>query len=219
MSQINVDPKVLELLNAVHEVIEPMGIDYAIGGALAMAAAGYARHTKDVDLFVTERDRHKVLIAFRRAGYTVSPVFDPHHYAVYLPGDIEDPDVRIDVMIPAGEPDLSAISYPSVVALTKGGDTFNVVEPNLLAVMKYLSDREKDDDDLKAMFRHGTFDPVNVRAIVVYLAGDDPADVAEAGAEYDARIESFRAKRRSSKPKVTRGYVPPGRGKPRGEEE
>lgn len=210
MSQINVDPKVYELLTAVHDVIEPLHIDYAIGGALAMAAAGYARHTKDVDLFVTEPGRIKSLMAFRRAGYIVTPVFEPHHYAVYPREGIDDPEVRIDLMIPAGEPDLSAIEYPSRAALTKGGGEFNVVEPNLLAVMKYVSDRDKDADDMKAMYRHGVFDPDIVREIVVHLAGDDDADIAEAGAEYDKVIASFREKRRTSKPKVTRGYTPPG---------
>lgn len=213
MSRINVDPKVHELLDAIHEIIEPMDVDYAIGGALAMAAAGYARHTKDVDLFVTEAGRIKSLMAFRRAGYTVTPVFEPHHYAVYLPGPIDDPEVRIDLMVPAGEPDLSAVEYPGRTALTKDGADFNVVTPNLLAVMKYVSDRDKDMDDLRAMYRHAVFDPDNVREIVVYLAGDDEESIVEAGVEYDKVIASFREKRRTSKPKVTRGYVPPGRGK------
>ena len=209
MSAINVDPKVYELLEVVHETVDPLGVEYAIGGALAMAAAGYARHTKDVDLFVVEKDRFKVLRALRRAGLDVISVFEPHHYAAYLPGHHDDLEVRIDVMVPADEPDLSAIEYPERKALTKGGHEFNVVIPDLLAVMKYHSDREKDEDDFRAMYRHATFDPEQVRAIVVYLAGEEDAD--EAGREWDKLIASFQRRKMTSRPKAKCKYTPPGR--------
>lgn len=204
MSRITADPKVYELLKVVGKVVKPMKIDYAIGGAIAMAAAGYSRYTKDVDLFVKEADRPQILMAFRRAGYQVISIYEPHHYAVYLPGETEDFDVRIDVMVPAAEPDLSAIEYPETAELVEGVK-LHVMSPNLLAVLKYLSDREKDEDDFKAMFRHGTFDPENVREIVLFMAGEDPKDIKKAAGVYDKFVASLR-KKRTSRPKAKRGF-------------
>jgi hypothetical protein len=190
-----VDPRLDELLAIIRDVIDPLGIDYAIGGALAMAAHGYVRNTRDVDLFVKEENRGTVLRALRAAGLSVSDVFRPHHFIALKP-EHGDPDIRIDILVPAGEPDLSAIEWPDRLPIFKGGDPLNVVEPHLLAMMKFYSDRDDDEYDLKQMYTRGLFEPDAVRRMIESI--DEDALV-----EWDALIAKFR-KRRISRPKPTK---------------
>lgn len=196
MARVKADPRVEELLDVVKEVIDPLGVDYAIGGAMAMASHGYARFTSDVDVFAPEASRYAILNAMRRSGFTVGTAMDPHHYFVMLPQHGGDPDVRIDLMFPAAEPDISAAEYPVRQPIFKGGDSLNVVEPSLLAMMKFYSDRDIDEDDLKAMYRRGIFDPDIVRQMIESIDNEDGEDTAA----WDATIERFRA-RRVSRPK------------------
>jgi hypothetical protein len=197
MAGVKADPRVNDLLAVVRDVIDPLGVDYAIGGAMAMAAHGYARFTEDVDVFITEEGRHKVLRALRSAGYEVGEATRPFHYFMMLPEHGGDPDVRIDLMFPAGEPDLSAAEFPMRLPIVKGGDKFNIVEPNLLAMMKFMSDRDDDEYDLKQLYSRGIFDPDVLRKMIVSIDSED----GEEAARWDALLAKFRERRtRSSKP-------------------
>jgi len=197
MAGVKADPRVNDLLAVERDVIDPLGVDYAIGGALAMAAHGYARFTEDVDVFITEEGRHKVLQALRAAGYEVGEAMRPFHYFMMLPEHGGDPDVRIDLMFHAGEPDLSAAEFPMRLPIVKGGDKLNVVEPNLLAMMKFMSDREDDEYDLKQLYTRGIFDPDAVREMVASIDSEDGEDTAR----WDALLVKFRERRaRGSRP-------------------
>ena len=51
------------------EILEEAGVPYAVGGAYALAHyAGIVRHTKDLDLFLRERDLPRAFKAFEAAG-------------------------------------------------------------------------------------------------------------------------------------------------------
>lgn len=191
------DPKLEELVNTVFTTIEPLGVPYAIGGALAMSAHGYRRYTSDVDLFIHDEARGKVLRAFRQAGLQVSEI-GPGHFIALNPQH-RDFDIRIDILIPADEPGLSAVEYPERRALVPGGAPINVMSGSLLAMMKFYSDRQKDLDDLRAMARHGIFDPSHVRALVATI---DPEGLAE----WDTIANTFRDTRQG--PARPKGRLP-----------
>lgn len=163
-----------ELLVRLHEAVSRATVAYVVGGADAMDVHGYRRQTRDVDVFVTEAGRNRLMSALRAAGLETFVIDDPSHYAAKLPGD-PDPERRIDVLVPAGEPELSAIDH-SVVGEIEGM-TFRVVRPTLLAVMKFNAwcDRQdpKDANDILAMYRRGVFDVDAVREMIALLDPDD----------------------------------------------
>lgn len=168
MTTFTADPRVKRMLADVARVVSP-DVSYGIGGAVAMAARGYARYTSDLDLFVTEADAPTVLRALRGAGYRVSEVFDRIHYAAYPPGDV-DPDVRIDVLVPYDEPDFSVADGSE--PLEVDGATVLVATATVLALQKFCSDRDGDARDLRAMYKLGVFDPELVRLAITHI--DDP---------------------------------------------
>jgi len=141
-------------------------VDYAIGGALAMRAHGYKRHTDDVDLFALDRDRVAILRALHDVGLTITPIFAPHHYTATIKGET-DPDSRIDVMFPAAEPDLSAVEFPDQGEI--GGVTANIWPMPLIVIAKFYSDRPEDHLDLAALLNRGLFDPKQVADMIEIL--------------------------------------------------
>ena len=189
------DPRVLDLLRRAAAALEPLGLPYSIGGAIAMHAHGYARYTSDIDVFALDEHRTQILRAFRTHGLTVEPVFSPHHYIAYLPeqGELR---VRVDISFPAAEPELSAIEFP-VRAQVMGTD-INVFPLSLLVAAKFYSDRPEDHHDLAALLNRGLFDPDEV---VRMIASIDP----EGAADFVAEIAELRRPRppRKRPPKRT----------------
>lgn len=107
---------------------------YKIGGAVSMAALGYARHTSAVDLFIAEGAQAAVLLALRARGFRVTPVVDGLHYVAQRP-DEQDPEARIDVLVASDEPDWSAVASPDKAAMDDL--TFHVFPPELLVLSKF----------------------------------------------------------------------------------
>ena len=124
-----------------------------------MAAFGNARFAETVEVLIAERDRSKVLGALRAAGYDVGVAAALVHYFVMLPEHGGDPNVRLDLLFPAGEPELSAIEHAARVPIVRGGDVFNVIQPDLLAMMMFYL-------DLRAMYDRGVFAPNAVRQMI-----------------------------------------------------
>jgi hypothetical protein len=68
-------------------VFEKAGLDVLVGGAYAFARyTGIERHTKDLDVFVRERDFQATMRALARAGYSTSVPF-PHWLGKAYCGD------------------------------------------------------------------------------------------------------------------------------------
>jgi hypothetical protein len=180
---------VYDLLRAAVEAGSASGA-YAIGGAVAMAAHGYARYTSDVDLFVDEDSRAKVLRALRAQGLSVEPVFEGIHYVARRPGAL-DPELRIDVLVPYDDPDWSAVAAPDEATIS--GLTFSVFPPELLVLSKFYGvDNPQYLADIFKMHHRGAFNATLARR---YLSEMDPDKVPE----WDAMIVDLDRPRAPSK--------------------
>lgn len=161
-----ISPKVRELLDRFLAAAASVDKPYAIGGALAMGVHGYRRHTDDIDAYVRHEDRITWVRALRAQGLTVTPLFAGVHYVALLP-EHDDPEIRIDLLVPAEEPDLSAIDVPDSRAIA---DRQAEVWPvDLLVVAKYRSTRQDDNADVAKMFERGLFDPASVRRVMLHM--------------------------------------------------
>jgi hypothetical protein len=163
------DPRVQELLKAFLRMAKKTHKPYAIGGALAMAAHGYVRQTTDVDAFLRDEDRLDWLRAARAEGLHIDELYHRIHYIAF---DLKhgDPRIRIDLMFPAEEPALSAIDIPDTATI--GNLSFDVFPIDMLVIAKFDSDRDKDQNDVAAMYHLGLFDPVRVHKIMSSLDRD-----------------------------------------------
>lgn len=176
VKRVSADPTVAELLAIAIGAASAADAKYAIGGALAMQAHGYKRSTDDVDLYVTEADVYRVLFRLKLYGMKVMPVFAPHHYVAHPPGST-DPEKRIDVMVPAGEPELSAIEWADTGRIF--GIDAEVFPIDLLVFAKAYSDRPEDAQDLAAMLHRGMFDPEAVRRLIASVDRQGAKDFEE----------------------------------------
>jgi len=176
------DPRLRELLVAFLKVAKKVRKSYAIGGALAMSAHGYVRQTSDLDAFLLDEDRLDWLRALRKAGLTIDSVFRGIHYIAFFPKHA-DPRIRIDLLFPATEPELSAVEFP--VSAKIAGFNAEVFPLELLVVAKFLSDRPEDQRDFDVMFNLGIFEPTAARRIIKSI---EPKKVV---ATFDQRIKDL----------------------------
>jgi len=155
-------PQLKEILQALLEAASKARRPYAIGGAIAMAASGYRRHTEDVDVFILNRDRLAWMEALRSAGLKVEPVFMGHHYVAWHPKG----GVRLDVLVVDEQLEVSAIKHPEIVKL--GDLSFHAFGPVTLAAMKFIASENVPSylSDVYAMLERGMFDRNLVRQIV-----------------------------------------------------
>ncbi|MCR4315039.1 MAG: hypothetical protein NUW37_01680 [Planctomycetes bacterium] len=80
-------PSKEELVSKLAQALDSVpSVRYALGGAEAMAAHGYSRHTDDLDVFVLEDDLNKLMHALRKTGLETFSVFEPFHYAARILG-------------------------------------------------------------------------------------------------------------------------------------
>jgi hypothetical protein len=161
-----VSPDVAQLLDLFLAAAAEVDRPYAIGGALAMGVHGYRRHTDDVDAYVVYKDRVEWVRALRDQGLTVTPLFAGVHYVAILP-EQKDPEIRIDLLVPAEDPDLSAVEVPD--SATIAGRPVEVWPVDLLVIAKFRSTREEDHADVIKMFERGLFDPKSVRSIMRHM--------------------------------------------------
>ncbi len=131
-----------------------------------MGAHGYHRHTDDVDAFVEYDVRGKWFRALKEQGLTIAPVFTGVHYIAYLPKH-QNPDIRIDVLLPAEDPDVSAIMVPESGTIAER--PAEIWPLDLLVIAKFRAKRPKDRADVDEMYERGLFDPVSVRNIMLHM--------------------------------------------------
>lgn len=137
-----------------------------IGGATAMAAGGYARHTQDVDIFLRPRgysnfdETHeesalgRVLAAFEEDGFLTREL-KKFHWIARMPGD-PDGTRRVDILTPEGE----CVDQDTI---TRWAGTFDQRDESPLRGLPVFSlpavARQKllawDDDPLDRGQRHG----------------------------------------------------------------
>lgn len=151
-----------DLFKLIAPTLKKTGVDYAIGGAVAMSAAGYTRQTEDVDVFFNHKDTAEVLRALRDAKIRFATLAEPYHYAI-IP-DVKDPDHRIDLMFTSEDLEMDAVDFPDTAAVSVGRRkvTVNIFPPLLLKTAKVVSDRDKDHDDIRRMHARGLIDPLEI---------------------------------------------------------
>jgi len=153
--------RLLELLSAIARAMEKNKLDYAIGGAVAMAAYGYARNTSDIDLFVNGEQKPKVLAALRKLGLDIVPVFRGAHYLAQVPG-VSIGKLSVDVLFPDQDPDWSAVQLPETVRVDRV--RFEAFPLSLLflakaqAVLDGGDTEKKHEHDLRHLLQEGLID-------------------------------------------------------------
>ncbi len=150
--------------------------DYAIGGAFAMAAHGYTRQTEDIDVFMLQKDRNKVLNSLRKRGVKFWEIADPCHYAIVPDG--RNIARRIDLLFTSDDIEVDAVTFPQM--LDVHDDTVNVFPLELLVAAKADSDREKDHDDVKRMYGLGMFEPDEIVKLLRGYGAKKPRRILEA---------------------------------------
>lgn len=162
----------------------PPDTQYAIGGAVAMAELGYRRETQDINVFVLAEHLNAFMRALSAAGLQTYAIQEPSHYAAKLRGD-PDPERRLDMQVPYGEPEFSAVEY----AYT-GKDGLRYMGGDLLAMVKFYAYDDSRDyrhaGDLAAMYRRGLFVPGEVRAMIEAV---DPERLEKYNAVIQAILE------------------------------
>lgn len=147
-------PKLRALFARCARTLAALDADWAVGGAFAMAAHGYTRATRDIDLFIGDDAREPLLAALRSQGVAVDEVLEHIHYAA-IP-DRRDPEERIDLLFPSSEPDVSALMAARPASVLRY--RVPVWPLHLIVVAKLLSDRDKDRHDLAELRKRGLID-------------------------------------------------------------
>jgi hypothetical protein len=164
------DPAVKKALRVCAEELDALDADWAIAGATAMQAHGYARATRDVDLFIGDDVRLELLARLRGRKLAPTAIFSPHHYRV-APAGRRDPEASIDLLFPA-------LGVESLGLLAAKRHTVEGVELPILPIqhivaLKLTTDSAidpsrylRDQADLVAMRDRGLVDPARVAEIL-----------------------------------------------------
>ena len=138
--------RLVSLLSDLARAMEKARLDYAVGGAVAMAAYGYERNTNDIDLFANADQKPQVLALLRKMGLEVVPVFRGAHYLARVPG-VPLTRLSVDILFPSQDPDWSAVDLPETVKLD--GVRFEAFPLPLLFLAKAQAIFDKGDPDKK----------------------------------------------------------------------
>lgn len=167
------NPKTLRLLKEALPPARKSRAPFAVGGGIAVNVHGYERETRDVDLFFgAETFRGDVLRAFRAMGFEIDGAMSPHLYFAF-PRWSRSPRTRIDLMFSAEAVPIDAAERP--VKVRRWGLSFPVVTPEHLALLKFDSDRPRDERDLEELYELGAFDPAAASELLSDLDGPGAA--------------------------------------------
>jgi hypothetical protein len=138
-------------LRAIVRLLEAAGLDYAVCGAVALAAHGHARATKDIDILVPADAVAHAKQLLRGIGYDLeaAPMTFTSGIRVHRVSRVEHRDlVTLDLLEVGGVLDEV---WRSRVALEWQGGTLHVVSRDGLMAMKRLAGRPQDLADLEAL--------------------------------------------------------------------
>jgi hypothetical protein len=143
---------------AIFDALEHEGVRYAVFGAIAMAAHGLDRATRDLDLFVDPEEENVARLQRALASVFDDPeVYEITHDALageypviqYGPPDV---DYTIDIAARLGE--AFAFADLEIVAVEVGEGRVKVVSPETLHRMKCRSVRPHDRADAERLRHH-----------------------------------------------------------------
>ena len=147
----------LEDVLHVFEALERAGVRYAVFGGLAMAAHGFDRATRDLDLFLPpdEVNVQRLKDALHKAfddpdveGIHASDLAGAYPAIRYAPPNV---DYTIDLVSRLG--DAFAFEDLDVERVSAASVTINVVSPETLFRMKRNTIRLRDRDDAMRLAR------------------------------------------------------------------
>ncbi len=170
-----VDAEVLRMLKDVAHALNASNVSYAIGGAVAMALYGVRRQTMDVDVFFPQEAKANALEAIRKIGYHIEPIGAPFLYAAYPPWETSDREIRVDLLFPEDDPELTAIQTAEAVEISEE-TTVPVFSPLMLTLSRLYSDQPRHLADLQMMFDRGL---IPVKEVVLILQEHDPEMLTE----------------------------------------
>ena len=198
--KLQAEPALRRSLEACAAELDDLDADWAVAGATAMQFHGYARATRDIDLFIGDDVRADLLARLRVRGLAPRPIFPPHHYRVTPPG-VKDPEASIDLLFPA----LGVESLGLLAAKRRpiGTSSMPVVPLEHLVALKLTTDPAIDPSrhlrdlaDLVALRDRGLVDVARVALIL-----DDVGD-ADARARLRDLMRSGAQKSRLKRTKV-----------------
>ncbi len=173
------EPRLVLVLHALVEALEDAGIDYAIGGALALGAWSEPRATRDIDvtLWVDSGELGRAFKVLRGAGIDVEEAkararaMRDGMFAGRADG------VRVDVFVPSIPFYDAALADRRRVALL--GRSVLVLSATSLSVFKMLFFRRKDLADLERLLAiSDEVDSSAVRAELVAMVGEEDPRIA-----------------------------------------
>lgn len=180
---------VYDTLAAAVRALEHACEPFAVGGAVAMYAGGYARTTSDVDIFVLGDLREQarkdqqygtvgaILRALQRAGFAVRKVDDSQYHA-QLPR-WSGTKIRLDILVAWSVPETLAIQRPTLRRI--GSVDFPAFSLGEITASKITVDPESDvwfksKQDIGAMVRAGL---VDLEAVREYMLAEEIPYVEE----------------------------------------
>lgn len=137
------------------EALEAEGVDYAVIGAMALAAHGLDRATRDLDLFVSPTEEN--VARLRRALHSVyedasiEEITSADLAGGYPVIQYGPPDTRFSIDIVAALGDAFTFADLEVMEVDVRGRTMRVVTPATLYRMKRDTVRGRDRDDAERL--------------------------------------------------------------------
>lgn len=209
--KLQADPALRKALRVCAEELDKLDADWAIAGATAMQAHGYARATRDIDLFIGDDVRSQLLAGLRARGVPVTPIFKPHHYRID-PIARADPEASIDLLFPSlGVESLGLLAANRMVV---DGTSMPVLPIHHLVALKLTTDPSidgaryvRDLADLVALRDRGLVDVPRVRQILEDVDdGEARARLADLAArKLDRQLGAAARPKRRPRPRVPKG--------------
>jgi hypothetical protein len=170
-------PSLAEKILAVHRALADVGIEHAVGGAIAFAYYGEPRMTIDIDLNIfTPTDRWpEVALALAPLGIDVAV----DEQALARDKEVKVPWDRNPVHLFFSFDELHAAMPAAIRRVPFAGSTIPIVSPEHLVIRKVTLDRSKDWPDVEAILVAQTpLDLAEIKAWLQRLIG--PADPRQA---------------------------------------
>ena len=141
------DPSLEDLVELCRQ-LNSRGARFVIVGGFAIRAAGYARHTGDVDLVIAAdlENEARVFQALETLSDKAVKELEPGDVSKYLVVRVAD-EILVDLMASASGIDYAEASK-SIVVHEVGGVPIPFASPELLWRMKCHTRRDKDAPDL-----------------------------------------------------------------------
>jgi len=129
-------PRMTSVLHRTIEELELLGVDYSVGGAVALSNyTSNPRMTKDIDVFVDADQKHTIDRAFIDAGFELV-------YASGFQTKLILDGVEVDVLYAGNDAERWASKHhvPGNIL----GVTLNVVDPETLLWLYVLSEKDQN---------------------------------------------------------------------------